>query len=233
MNNLSNQDYINEYFDFLSNKEFPCVAAKAALTREHIHVFVADHIACPKDDRAILDFMYSFVDEYRNADSPFHSAIVIFKEPGKMDEELFGQMLWMRLQSLSNLDAQKYGYDKRVSNNPADKNFSFSLKEEAFYVIGLHPQSSRKARQFKYAAFVFNPHQQFEDLRKSNSYQKMQNVVRKRDIAYSGSVNPMLQDFGHFSEVLQYSGKQLDESWKCPFISNHNHVQVNEHNTTP
>jgi uncharacterized protein len=143
-------------------------------------------------------------------------------------------MLWLRLQSIGNLDAQKYGYDKRVSSNPADKNFSFSLKEEALYVIGLHPQSNRKARQFKYPAFVFNPHKQFEDLRKSDSYKKMQDIVRKKDIAYSGSVNPMLKDFGQFSEVFQYSGKQYDESWKCPFISNHNHeARSNEHNTTP
>jgi uncharacterized protein len=61
MNSLSNQHFVNEYFNFLSNKEFPCVAARAALSRDHIRVFVADHIACPKDDKAILDFMYSFV----------------------------------------------------------------------------------------------------------------------------------------------------------------------------
>ncbi|MFT3679669.1 MAG: guanitoxin biosynthesis heme-dependent pre-guanitoxin N-hydroxylase GntA [Ferruginibacter sp.] len=234
MTNLSDQQYANEYFNFLANKEFPCVAARAALTREHIRVFVAGHMACPKDDKAILDFMYSFVDEYRNTESFFHSAAIIFKGPEETNEEMFDQFLWMRLQALAGLDAQQYGYDKRVSSNPTEKNFSFSLKEEAFYVIGLHPQSSRKARQFKYPAFVFNPHQQFEELRKTNSYEKMKNIVRKRDIAYSGSVNPMLKDFGQFSEVFQYSGKQHDESWQCPFKTMHNQPgTIHEHHTTP
>jgi uncharacterized protein len=218
MSNLSsNQSYIEDYFDFLGNKEFPCVAARAALTRNHIRVFVADHMACPKDDAAILQFMYSFVEEYRNTDSFFHSAVVIFKGPETTDEVLFEQMLWQRLQSIANIDAQHHGYDKRVSNDPNSKDFSFSIKEEAFYIIGLHPQSSRMARQFKYAAMVFNPHQQFEELRKTDRYKKMQKIVRQRDTVYSGSVNPMLKDFGQSSEVFQYSGRNYANlPLECP-----------------
>jgi hypothetical protein len=49
----------------------------------------------------------------------------------------------------------------------------------------------------------------------------MKTAVRKRDEIFSGSVNPMLSDFGEASEVLQYSGKVYDETWTCPFISNH------------
>jgi len=45
----------------------------------------------------------------------------------------------------------------------------------------------------------------------------MKNIVRKRDVALSGSINPMLQDFGAASEVYQYSGMQYDSTWQCPF----------------
>jgi FPC/CPF motif-containing protein YcgG len=44
----------------------------------------------------------------------------------------------------------------------------------------------------------------------------MKKVVRRRDELYSGSVNPMLKDFGEAPEVFQYSGKQYDSTWKCP-----------------
>ena len=47
-------------------------------------------------------------------------------------------------------------------------------------------------------------------------YEKMKTIVRKRDIVYSGSVNPMLTDFGEASEVYQYSGRKYDSDWKCP-----------------
>jgi FPC/CPF motif-containing protein YcgG len=68
---------------------------------------------------------------------------------------------------------------------------------------------------------VFNAHSQFEKLREENHYSRLQQVVRKRDIAYSGSVNPMLADFGEVSEVFQYTGMQYDADWKCPFNSPH------------
>ena len=203
--------------DFIENEMFPCVAAKAALNKDHLKTFVAGHIACPKDDHQILEFIYDFVDGYRNSDAPFHSACVIFPEAEGLNEEFFERFLWMRLQALSNLDSEKYPYDKRVSDEPHSENFSFSLKEEAFFIIGLSPFSPREARRFQYPALVFNPHHQFEEMRSLRRYDKMKNIVRKRDIALSGSINPMLNDFGDASEAYQYSGMKYDSNWECPF----------------
>ncbi|MCJ8153050.1 YqcI/YcgG family protein [Chryseobacterium sp. SSA4.19] len=205
---------------FVDDASFPCVAAKAALNKDQMKLFVAGHIACPKDDQQILDFIYDFVDTYRNADNHFHTACVIFPDAHGVDETLFERFLWMRLQALSDLDAKNYSYDRRVSSDPQSDLFSFSLKEEAFFIIGLNPSSSRLARRFKYPAIVFNPHAQFEELRELKRYDKMKNIVRKKDVALSGSINPMLDDFGAASEVYQYSGMQYNDSWKCPFKPN-------------
>lgn len=225
-----NMAIINEFELFINNKEFPCVAAKAAFERQQLKCMVADHMACPQDDDAILKFLYDFVDSYRNSSVIFHSASIIFKGPELYSEEMFDKLLWQRLQSLSDLDAKSSGYDKRVDTDPNSANFSFSLNEEAFFVIGLNPVSSRPARQFKYPALVFNPHAQFEQLRELNRYGKMKDIVRKRDVAYSGSVNPMLEDFGTSSEVYQYSGLKYDDTWKCPLKISH---KQHEHHTTP
>ncbi len=212
---------IEEYKEYISNKEFACVAAKAALARQQISCIVAGHMACPKDDHAILKFLYSFISTYRNSNGLYHSAAVIFDQPDMLSEEMFDVVLWQRLQALSNLDSQAYSYDNRVNADPASPNFSFSLKEEAFFIIGLHPASSRAIRRFKYPALVFNPHLQFEQLKKTEKYQSLKKVVRKRDFAYSGSVNPMLEDFGEASEVYQYSGRKYNEQWQCPLKINH------------
>jgi FPC/CPF motif-containing protein YcgG len=67
-----------------------------------------------------------------------------------------------------------------------------------------------------YPALAFNPHAEFQKLRATNHYESMKEIVRKRDIAYSGSINPMLSDFGEASEVYQYSGRNYNEDWKCP-----------------
>ena len=72
-----------------------------------------------------------------------------------------------------------------------------------------------------YPALVFKPHAQIEELRKTGKYGTMKGVVRKRDIFFSGSVNPMLEDFGVASEVYQYSGRKYDDTWQCPLKINH------------
>ncbi|MBD2769916.1 YqcI/YcgG family protein [Hymenobacter sp. BT664] len=227
MTDLKEQAEVQEYFEFISKKEFPCVAAKTALTWQQLNCLVVDHLACPKDDAAILDFIYGFVDKYRQSDKLYHSAAVIFRGPTAPDEALFEELFWQRLQSLANLDARQYGYDPRVVADPASPEFSFSLKEEAFFVVGLHPGSSRAARQFSYPTLVFNPHAQFEQIRTNGRYDHLRDTIRTRDVAYSGSVNPMLQNYGAASEVYQYSGKVYDNSWQCPFLSPHAHSPIN------
>lgn len=211
----------NEYLAFLAAKEFPCIAAKAALAKQQLKCMAAGHMACPKDDSDMLQFLYNFVDEYRLSKDMYHSAAIIFSGPTMYSEAMFDALLWQRLQALHQLDAENYTYDSRVEKDTASAKFSFSIKEEAFYIIGLHPASSRRARQFKYPALVFNPHNQFEHLKTNGKYDSMKTAVRKRDVALSGSVNPMLQDFGESSEVYQYSGRKYDESWKCPLQINH------------
>jgi FPC/CPF motif-containing protein YcgG len=212
---------IKEYKEFVNNKEFPCVAGKAALGKQQIECFVATHMACPNDDLAILNFLYSFINKYRQSDELYHSAAIIFRQPTSLSEELFDNVLWKRLQSLHDIDSGHYGYDKRVSSDTFSPSFSFSLKQEAFFIIGLHPKSSRPTRQFKYPTLVFNPHLQFEQLRETSKFKNLKSVIRKRDIAYSGSANPMLEDFGEASEVFQYSGRAYDNLWQCPLKIKH------------
>jgi FPC/CPF motif-containing protein YcgG len=204
-----------KFLGFLRDTDFPCVAAKHASEKEHIKIMVADHFGCPKDDREILSFLYNFTEMYRKAGPGFYSAAVIFKQPGDITEEQFDMFMWQRLNALRALDAVQFSHDSRVSADPASPDYSFSLMEEAFFIIGLHPQNSRAARRFEYPVLVFNPHAQFTAMKKDQRYEKMKTIVRKRDLVFSGSVNPMLTDFGEASEIYQYSGRKYEEG-VCP-----------------
>ena len=207
---------VDEYRQFLQSRAFPCIGAKAALSRDHVKCMVAADMRTSQDDERTLSFIYQFVDSYRNSNDSFHSAAVIFNSPESPLESEFENMLWSRLNAFAELDRKKYHHDKRVASDPSSSRFSFSLKEEAFFIIGLHPSSSRKSRRFAYPAIVFNPHEEFERLKRAGRYESMKRVVRMRDELHSGSVNPMLKDFGEAPEVFQYSGKQYDSTWKCP-----------------
>jgi len=210
-----------QFIEFITNKDFPCIGAKAALAKDQVHCMVAGNMACPASDKDILDYLYNFTDSYRSKGDNFHSAAIIFTGPKNITEAVFETLLWQRLQALSDLDAANYRYDKRVSADPGSPHFSFSLKEEAFFIIGMNPSGSRASRQFAYPALIFNPHAQFEAMKETNKYEMMKQAVRKRDIAFSGSVNPMLSDHGKSPETMQYSGKNYDLPWKCPLKINH------------
>lgn len=225
-NNTGIPGEIEALFQMIREKAYPCLGAKSAYANNQIHTLLVEDIRSSGEDLRILKFLYDFIDTFRNA-SALSSAVVIFNQPDSLSEDDFDVYLWQRLQALADLDATTSAYDVRVSNDPSSPEFSFSLKEEALYVIGLHPGSSRRARRFSRPALVFNPHQQFESLRGGGKYDSMKGAIRKRDVAYSGSLNPMLHDFGIVSEAIQYSGKKYENHWKCPFISRHQ--QTHDH----
>src|SRR5690606_16309248 len=98
-------------------------------------------------------------------------------------------------------------WDPEVSPDPEAADFSFSIAGKAFYLVGMHPNASRKSRQAPYPALAFNLHQQFENLRHKGRYEKVKKRIRQRDIQLQGDINPMLQDFMEGSETRQYSGR--------------------------
>lgn len=200
---------------------FPCVGAKTAASKGQIKIIEGHSLLCPADDMRIFKAVGEFVKDYEMKPELFSSLIVLFSEPTNLSEEQFESAFWQRLQSLHDIDSLFHKWDNTVSCDPNDSTFSFSLWGKAFYLVGMHPHSSRLARRMEKPAIVFNLHEQFERLRSDRSYKQMQSVIRRRDRVYSGDVNPMLVDFGQRSEAMQYSGRHVDEHWTCPFSVRH------------
>jgi FPC/CPF motif-containing protein YcgG len=63
---------------------------------------------------------------------------------------------------------------------------------------------------------AFNAHFQFEQLRESGQFERMQEVIRDRDTELEGDVNPNLANFGEHTEAKQYSGREVGDDWGCP-----------------
>ena len=202
----------------IKDKAFPCVGAKSALARQRMQFLTVGDIRCPRDDKAIHDALRDFAQAYAAAPGPFQSFVVIFDTAGDLSEEAFELAMWQRIQSLETIDAKAgHTYDRRVSPDVEDSNFSLSFAGEAFFVVGLHPNASRPARRFEMPALVFNAHDQFETLRAEGRYDTLRESIIQRDTALAGSPNPMLARFGETSEASQYSGRLVPQDWKCPF----------------
>ncbi len=205
----------DEFIQRVEATDYPCVGAKSALHTSQYRLGSYNKMGAPDTTMRLAEDLKTYIQETSATQSNYMTMIAVFTD--EIHSEIdFEQKLWMQLQKLHNADGDA-PWDPAVSHNPEDPNFSFSFNGSAFFIVGLHPHASRKARQFSHAAMAFNLHQQFEQLRAGGTYEKMKKVIREREIAYQGSINPMLTDHGKGLEAPQYSGRKVDEHWKCPF----------------
>ena len=202
----------------ISDPAFPCVGAKSALATGMLEVFAARDITSGWNDVAIHDALLEWAWRYRDDGQGLRSLVVTFDGPLDLDEEAFEKAMWQRLQSLADKDMWRgQTYDSSVSADPDSPKFSLSFGGQAFFVVGLHPRASRPARRSAVPALVFNLHDQFVKLREEGRYERMREAIVARDVALAGSANPMLARHGEASEARQYSGREVDADWRCPF----------------
>lgn len=202
--------------EFIRDAAHPCVMAKSVLAHEAIGSGIYRGLGCRSAAQAMCVELYRSLAARHDG---FWSFAALFPTDRVAGEEEFESRLWTHLQRMHDFDAPLHRWDSAVSPDAADPRFSFSIGGRAWYVIGLHPDASRKARRFDHVALVFNPHAQFDDLRRRGRYAAMRSRIRQRDQQLQGSINPMLADHGESSEARQYSGRAVEASWQCPFVA--------------
>lgn len=211
------QNIENEFQEFIIEKNHPCIMANTVFTMKDYDIQLYEKLGSKKTAMSLLEDLRDYITSYNFNDNKFKTFIAVFPDADVVSEVEFENLLWQQLQFIHEKDDKLW--DHRVSSNPEDDNFSFSIAGRAFYVIGMHPKSSRKARRAPYPTLIFNLHWQFEKLREMNAYHKVRDKIRERDLELQGSINPVLEDFGQNSEARQYSGRNVGEAWKCPFHS--------------
>lgn len=204
-----------KFKNFILVNKHPCVMAKTLFMMNNYHLKVYPEMQSDTVGEKLLRDLEEFINGYNFESNNFESFIAVFPNDDFNSEIDFENALWKFLNRLYDLDDSKW--DSTVSSNPDNPDFSFSLKGKAFYIVGLHPKSSRIARQSPHTAIVFNLHWQFEKLREMGTFKKVKERIRKRDKKLQGSINPVLKDFGNDTETKQYSGRLVETNWKCPF----------------
>ncbi|MCO4753771.1 MAG: YqcI/YcgG family protein [Bacteriovoracaceae bacterium] len=199
--------------DFINVSHFPCLMAKAVFRKG----IVDSYISTDGDEQECLEHLYRFIDRFRSQKSKLASFILIFPNYKNSTFEVFEQRFWYLLKKLRETDRNIYKHDPRVSDDSQSDKYSYSLKEEALFILALHPKSPRVARRFYYPAIVFNPHEQFEQLRSANTFNRIRDRIRKRDERLQGERNPMLSDYGEKSEIFQYTGRTYSEDEHIDF----------------
>jgi FPC/CPF motif-containing protein YcgG len=211
-------EFVHDGFHALVlNEHFSCVAAKGAVRRNAYRFGLYESLSSPGASAGLARDLFTFVGERHTFESTFTTFVASFAGEPPRDELEFERRLWDTLQQLHDRDVLFHGWDPTVRADTEDAHFSFSFAETALFVVGMHPASSRATRRFAWPTLVFNPHDQFEHLRRTGQYVRFQNVIRGADRALQGGPNPMLATFGERSEASQYSGRTVDADWRCPF----------------
>ena len=199
------------------NPQFSCVGAKSAVQTGSYRIGHYAELGSPGATAGLAHDLTTFIQEQSLMEGEFSTLVATFTGPVGTDEGEFERLLWSQLQRLHDLDFRQNRWDPTVSDDPNDPHFSFSFAAHGFFVVGLHPASSRFTRRFAWPTLVFNIHSQFEALRASGRFERMQEVIRKRETTLQGDINVNLADFGEASEARQYSGRPVESDWRCPF----------------
>ncbi|WP_010516769.1 guanitoxin biosynthesis heme-dependent pre-guanitoxin N-hydroxylase GntA [Croceivirga radicis] len=212
---LSREKFEDRLEDFLVKEDHPCIMAQTVRKLDKMTYHLYDDMRKNSTAGKLLKHLEDYLNNYDFNTNKFESFLAVFPLNGFNNEEEFENALWQLLQNIHLQDNEPW--DPSVSSNPNDPNFSFSIKGKAFYIVGMHPSSSRNARKSPYVMLAFNLHWQFEELRRQGLYDNVRDTIRQRDLDKNGSINPVLKDFGTASEALQYSGRNNGANWKCPF----------------
>jgi FPC/CPF motif-containing protein YcgG len=201
---------------FIVEKKHPCLGAHSAVRGKAVRFGYYPPLGSKEAAAGLCHDLVEYIQDRETINKPLASFMAVFDGPDELSEMEFESLLWQQLGMIKEASDQHYCPDSRVSDDPEHGNFSFSFGGKAFYIVGMHPNSSRKARQFSQPMLVFNLHEQFEWLRERDSYEKLRSSIQARDMALQGSINPMMEDFGNTSEARQYSGRKVGSAWKCP-----------------
>jgi hypothetical protein len=202
---------------FILSSSFSCVAGKAAVTSGGYRFGCYRGFGERSSTEGLARDLAAFVAERPFMERTYASFIAVFDDPASSGEDWFEAALWRELQLLSDLATPLYPSSARAASDPEANDFAFSFAGEAFFVVGMHRDSSRLSRRFSLPTLVFNSHDQFAEARRDGRFQRIQRIVRDRELQLQGSINPELREFGTASEARQYSGRPTEPSWKCPF----------------
>nr|WP_198029953.1 guanitoxin biosynthesis heme-dependent pre-guanitoxin N-hydroxylase GntA [Christiangramia salexigens] len=201
--------------DFIIKDNHPCIMAQTVFSMDQVELNSYSNFGSTETAKQLIQDLEKYISNYDFESNDFKTFLAVFPDSPDYSEIEFENQLWKQLKNLHLVDDAEW--DPEVSRDPEDEHFSFSLGGRAFYIVGMHPGASRKARQSPHPAIAFNLHWQFEKLREMGSYEKVRDKIRERDEKLQGNINPMLEDFGSNSEARQYSGRAVGKKWKCPF----------------
>lgn len=202
-----------EAIEIITQPGFPCPMAQVTARRRSLNIGVYNSM--DTDFPRLHQEIGNWISETKN--EKYRSFLAFFVDETHSDMSEYHDAFWKCLSELVNCEPSYAELPEGVSDDVTSSEFAFCLHETAFFVVGLTPLSPRLSRKFPWPGFALNPHAQFEELRSEGNMKRLQEISRKRDVAWQGNINPVLDEHGFSSAALQFSGISVDNAMQCPF----------------
>jgi uncharacterized protein len=196
--------------DLILGGTFPCLGAAGAVRRGEYRLRTYPPLGSPASVRACAADLDALLAERPPGKHPVTILAAVFAGPAGLDEQAFEDLMWWLLRGLREWDMRRPACRHLAGRDDADPGFGYGDRD--FFIVGMHPGSSRLARRFPWPTLVFNALTHSELLRKQGRYELMQQRIRARDLRLQGTLNPNLER----CQAAQFSGRDVGDNWTCP-----------------
>lgn len=111
-------------------------------------------------EKLICD-LKTFLNKEPSEKTQSESFIAAFSHHDIESDFRFEELLWRQLWLLKQCDNKPW--EKSIDSNSESDFFSFNLLGKTFYILGMHSESSTKAKQSPYPCIVFTLHEQLKN----------------------------------------------------------------------
>lgn len=206
----------NEIARHVTQANYPCIAAVKSFLQNDFLIGCYSGFGTDECSQDLGSDLLSFKQQQKERKSLYFSFWAGFPDSKVESEAQFEELLWKQL-SLVSSHSVTDEWDPNFSSDPLDKNFCFSLDGSAYFIVGMHPMSSRRSRQTAFPILAFNLYDQFHQLMAEEKFEPMVQINRNRELRFQGDINPMVKKHGQEWEAIQFSGQNNPDTWKCPF----------------
>ncbi len=205
--------------------DYPCTIARGLVSSDKYIFGVYHDLSAGSSLEALCRDLWSFIQEFQA--NRARSFFASFLAPEISTEEEFEAILWGALQKVHDCDCKIHtSWPSRVSSDPENPAFAFCVAGFPFLVLAGFKGSSRRGRAFEYPTLTFNPLEIFEGMQNKSAgdttaLATAARLIRARDAdLHGGAANPNQIEFGAASQAKKFSGRTVEDGWKCPFKPN-------------
>ncbi|MFN0012152.1 MAG: YqcI/YcgG family protein [Phycisphaerales bacterium] len=181
----------------VQSPHFVCIAAQAAFKKGTFRIAHVDAEVGTWDSSIMLGYaMTRFIGDLATLPTPFRPLVVIFEGPTAASPEQFRDRFWSTLQQASDIDALCFSPTREVDSKLTSPHFGYSIGQRGWFVNGSFPSAPLIGRRTPLPTLICNLQSNFEQLKHSGQFVRIQKANTARQLAVQGCVNPYLTELG-------------------------------------